>query len=258
MTKTVGLIQARMSSSRFPGKMLAELGGRPMIAFMIDRVRRARSLDLAAVVTSTDLSDDPLAEAASACGFAVFRGDLNDVLERYAAAAEHFAADIVVRMTGDCPLIDPQVVDAVVALRAENGADYASNVAPATFADGWDVECFTRAALERARTEATAQAEREHVTVWMRRDDVGLCHANHTALIDSSHLRLTVDYPDDLAMVARVVDRLGGGTEFDRYDVLRCLDAERALLDINIHARNEGLDKSLGVDATVHSNTLGA
>lgn len=246
MSRVVALIQARMSSSRFPGKVLAELGGRPMIAFMVARARRARLLDEVAVVTSVDPSDDPLAHAMVAADIPVFRGSLHDVLDRYAEAAEATRADVVVRLTGDCPLIDPMIVDRVVALRAETGADYCSNVVPPTYADGFDVECFTRATLDRAWREAAQPAEREHVTLWMRSSEAGITRANLAALVDSSHLRLTVDYPDDLAVVRQIVERTGGGSALDQFDILRCLDANRALLGVNLHERNEELKVSLG------------
>lgn len=244
MTRTVALIQARMSSSRFPGKVIADLGGRPMIGFMVDRVRAARRLDDVVVVTSTDASDDALVDALAASTVKVFRGDLHDVLDRYAAAAAAAEADVVVRLTGDCPLIDPALIDAVVALRETAGADYCSNVAPPTFADGFDVECFTRAALDRARREAAQPGEREHVTPWMRSPAAELRLANLAGLVDMSHLRLTVDYPDDLEMVRAVVARLGGDRPmYDQFDILRCLTAEPDLLGLNRHDRNEGMLK---------------
>lgn len=257
--KTVALIQARMSSSRFPGKVLEDLAGRPMIAYMIDRARRARSLDLVAIITSTDPSDDPLAEFAEQRSMPLFRGALHDVLERYAGAAEAFAANVVVRLTGDCPLIDPDIIDSVVGLRARTGADYCCNIAPPTYADGLDVECFTQAVLERARREARQPAEREHVTLWMRSGARGLLCENYAGLVDTSHLRLTVDYPDDLEVVRRIIARNGNSTRLDQFDILRCLDAERSLLDINLHERNEGLRKSINEagngPANPHSDT---
>ena len=244
--KTVALIQARMSSSRFPGKVLADLSGRPMISFMVERVRRANSVDLAAVITSADPSDDALAATMTERSIPVFRGELDDVLNRYAGAAEAYGADVIVRLTGDCPLIDARVIDEVVEWRAASDSDYCSNVAPPTYADGLDVECFTRAVLKRAQREARKAAEREHVTLWMRSDASGLERANVVALVDSAHLRLTVDYPDDLALVRRIVEHHHGGSDFDQYDILRYLDADRALLGINRHERNEGLKASLG------------
>lgn len=242
MSRTLAFVQARMSSSRLPGKVLADLGGQPMIGYMLARVRRARLLDGVVLVTSTDASDDPLAEAVAGMGIAVHRGSLDDVLGRFGGAAQAFGGDVIVRLTGDCPLIDPDVIDAVLALREATGADYASNVDPPTFPDGLDVECFTRAALDRALAEATQPAEREHVTLWMRSAAAGLARANHTGLVDASHLRLTVDYADDLGVVRSLVAREAASARpFDLFDLMRALDADQTLANANRHARNEGL-----------------
>lgn len=247
---TIALIQARMSSNRFPGKVLADLAGRPLIAFMVERARRATTLSDVAVITSTDPSDHPIAVAARTHGFKLFRGDLHDVLQRYDAAARHFMATKVVRLTGDCPLVDPVIIDAVVRAQTEGHVDYSSNTDPPTFADGMDVECFTREALARACAEARQPAEREHVTLWMRSDASPLRRANVTALLDGSRIRLTVDYPDDLEMLRRLVSRIGRHwLEIDYYDLLRCLDAGRDLMSVNRHARNEGLAISLSPPA---------
>jgi len=246
----LALIQARMSSSRLPGKVLADLGGRPMIGYMLERVRRARAIDRIAVVTSTDPTDDPLAEAVRRLGTEVYRGSLDDVLARFGGAAQALDGEVIVRLTGDCPLIDPAVLDAVVALRATTGADYASNVAPPTYPDGLDVECFTRAALTRALAEAHEPAMREHVTVWMRDPASGLTQANHAAIFDASHLRLTVDYPDDLEVVRAIVRREAeAASPYDFFDLMRLLDGRRDLRASHRHERNEGLAGSLAADA---------
>ena len=255
MSKILALLQARMSSSRFPGKVLEPLGGVPMIVFMVERARRARRLDDVVVVTSVDQSDDPLADTLAGQGISCFRGDLHDVLGRYAAAAEAYAADIIVRLTGDCPLVDATIIDEIVDLLVNERADYASNIDPPTYADGLDVEAFTRAALDAAHARATALADREHVTLWMRSEGAGLKRSSRRAIVDSSHLRLTVDYRDDLELVRHLIhmvdaDRSG----FDHYDILRCLDQHRELLEINRHARNEGLTHSV---ATPGPDTAG-
>ena len=254
MSRTVAFIQARMSSTRLPGKCLEPVAGRPLIAYMAERARRAATLDAVVVVTSTDPSDDALARAAQAEGLPCFRGDLADVLRRYADAARAHQAGTVVRLTGDCPLIDPAVIDAVVNTLHATGADYASNVDPPSFPDGLDVECFTRAALERADTEALRGPEREHVTLWMRDASAGLKRANVRAPADLSALRLTVDYPDDLQVVRELVHALDAhpacaGRPFDLYDILRVLAEQPRILAANPHARNEGLAKSLAEEA---------
>ncbi len=247
MSGAFAFIQARMSSSRFPGKVLADLGGLPMIVFMARRARRARTLDEVVVVTSTDSSDDAMVDTLATHGVPCFRGSLDDVLLRYSAAATAFDAGEIVRLTGDCPLIDPNVIDLVVAARREAGADYASNIDPPTFPDGVDVEAFTRATLERAVTEARQPPEREHVTLWMRSAAAALTRVNCRALADLSGLRLTVDYPDDLQAVRAVLAEIAERDRdtFDLYDVLRCLARRHDIINMNKHTRNEGLAASL-------------
>jgi spore coat polysaccharide biosynthesis protein SpsF (cytidylyltransferase family) len=251
MSRCIAFIQARMSSSRFPGKVLEPLAGIPSIVFMVHRARRAKLLDDVIVVTSSDASDNALEAGLHAHGLPCFRGDLQDVLRRYAQAATAHGATEVVRLTGDCPLIDGKVIDDVIRARRHAHAHYAANTDPPTFPDGLDCEAFEAEVLHRADRHADRPSEREHVTLWMRRDDVPLRRVNVKALADTSHLRLTIDYPDDLAVVRRIVDQLGGPhDDFDWFDVLRVLDAQPALLNDNAHTRNEGLTTSLAQEAT--------
>lgn len=245
MTRTVAMIQARMSSSRFPGKVFEDLQGVPAIVYMARRVRAARLPDEVAVVTSTDPSDDALAAALEAAQVAVYRGDLEDVLGRFAGAARAFGATEVVRLTGDCPLIDPAVIDAVVALRRGRAVDYAGNTDPPTYPDGMDVECFSRDALDRAHAQAKRASQREHVTLWMRDSESGCSRANLRALADLSAVRLTVDYPDDLEVVRELLRIVPADGKFDLFDILRALSANPNLLARNQHMRNEGLALSL-------------
>lgn len=245
MNPTIAFIQARMSSSRFPGKVLEPLDGEPLIVYMARRASRARLLDRVVIVTSTDPSDNPLAHAIEAADLQLFRGDLDDVLHRYLSAAQAHDAHEIVRLTGDCPLIDPAVIDAVIDARRRSGVDYASNVETPTFPDGLDVECFTREALERAASLARRAPEREHVTLWMRNDEHGLRRINHKAIANFSSLRLTVDYPDDLALIRALVGQLPPNGSFDWFDIMRVLSRQPELIALNQHERNEGLTKSL-------------
>lgn len=234
MGGAVALIQARMTSTRFPGKVVEDLGGMPMIVFMVRRARRAASLDQVVVITSNDRSDDRLCEVLSSHRIDCFRGQLHDVLARYAAAAGEFDASEIVRLTGDCPLVDPAIVDQVVRARRDARADYASNVDPRTFADGFDVECFTRATLARAVSEAGRPGEREHVTQWMRDPSAGLRRTSVRSVADSSALRLTVDYPEDLAAVRRLIELIGRAPEdFDEFDMLRCIARHPEIARLN-------------------------
>lgn len=244
--RTVALIQARSSSSRFPQKVLADLGGQPMILSMLDRVARAEKLDDYVVVTSDDASDDILAERLLQSGQQVFRGSLDDVLERFKCAAEAYPADNYVRLTGDCPLIDPALIDRVVSLLDDESIDYASNIDPPRFADGLDVEAFRRDQLVRAHFHAAVGPEREHVTLWMRSHAAGLRRANLASVVDSSHLRLTVDYPDDLEEVRAIVAALGNDpATSDHFAILRYLDSRGTLAQRNKYERNEALNQSL-------------
>lgn len=250
VSKVVAFIQARMTSSRLPGKVLSVIGGKPSILFMVERLRRAQQLDSIVVVTSDHRSDDTLVSVLDRAGVPTFRGPLEDVLSRYRKALEAYPADIVVRLTGDCPLIDPSIVDAVVSLQRQSGADYASNIDPPSFPDGMDVEVFTAQSLFRASESALLRSEREHVTLWMRSAASGLRRVNFRAFMDLSAVRLTVDYPDDLELVRQLTSALNSCEDsFDLFDILRVLQSNPRLLNINFHERNEGLRASIEAEA---------
>jgi spore coat polysaccharide biosynthesis protein SpsF len=214
----VVVVQARMSSTRLPGKVLLDVAGRPMLARVLDRARRARTLGRVGVATSTDASDDRLEAFCKGAGVPCCRGSLGDVLDRYHGAARQWQADVIVRITGDCPLIDPGVVDRVVNdFLSGPAADYVSNVVPArTFPRGLDVEVFSAAALGRAWRENDNPAWREHVTPFLyRRPDLFRTRCVVNDADHSSH-RWTVDTPEDLELVRRVYaafghDRFGWG-----------------------------------------------
>lgn len=254
MSQAIAFIQARCSSSRFPKKVLSSLNGMKMIEFMVARARRARHVDQVVVLTSIEASDDPLVAVLQDAGIPFHRGSLDDVLGRFVSASKQFPAPVYVRLTGDCPLVDPAVLDAVVAGLTQHQVDYASNVDPPTFPDGLDVECFTAEALALADQHAQIGPEREHVTLWMRSAQAGLRRWNLQAPCDMSTIRLTVDYPDDLSVVQRVVAALPSPTASDLYDCLRALAAEPELLTTNPHARNEGLAISLNKDTDPRSS----
>ena len=251
--RRVAIIQARMSSTRCPGKVLKTLGGLPMIVFMVRRVSKARLVDQVVVATSQDASDDILANVLHEHGIACFRGQLNDVLDRFVQAAREFKADQIVRLTGDCPLMDPDLVDHGLALLAEGDADYVTNTNPPTYPNGLDVECFTREAIENAWQLAKLASEREHVTPFLRKGHAGTRTKNWRAITDLSDFRWTVDHQDDVDHVSALVNAFvkdSGRIEpeaFDRFDLLR--SAERhALGQGTLHDRNEGYLKSLALE----------
>lgn len=207
--KVVAVVQARTSSSRFPGKMLARVGNLTLLERMLSQVRGAKTLDEIVVATSNDPSDDELAERISAGGTRVFRGDLEDVLARFKRASDASGADVIVRLTGDCPLHTPDTIDEVVDAFLAADVDYASNREPYTRPDGLDVEVFTRDALARAASDALPGPDREHVTPFLRRDaGVRRLHHIHSTGRAAPDARWTVDDKADLDFVREVWKRL--------------------------------------------------
>jgi spore coat polysaccharide biosynthesis protein SpsF len=206
----LAILQARMSSTRLPGKVLAPVLGEPMIARQIERLRRSRRIDALVVATSSEPSDDPLAAWAEGAGVEVFRGDLHDVLGRFCALlAAKPQARTVLRLTADCPLADWTVIDALVDRHDAEGADYSNNVTPTrTFQHGLDAEVMRRDVLLAAGREAADPFEREHVTPFIYRRPERFRLASLTREPSLAHLRWTVDLPADLAFVRRVYERL--------------------------------------------------
>ncbi len=221
--------------------------GEPMIVRQIERVQRARGLTGLVVATSDDRSDDPLAEVCRSRGVAVFRGSLNDVLDRFYQAAKASSPDHLVRLTGDCPLIDPAVIDEVVGMHLSGGFDYTSNALEPTYPDGLDCEAMTFSALETAWKEARLSSEREHVTPYLyktpRRFKVGVVKGAR----DLSNYRWTVDESADFTVIKAVYEALWPSKPaFDTADVLTLMSAHPELATANTHhRRNEGYETSL-------------
>ncbi|MCH2108502.1 MAG: glycosyltransferase family protein [Polyangiaceae bacterium] len=206
--KVVAIVQARASSSRFPGKVLSPLAGRPMLQVEIERIQRCQFVDEVVLATSTDASDDPLEALARQLGLSLYRGSLTDVLDRFYKAAEAHQAEIVVRLTGDCPLIDPELIDACVqTLRATN-LDYVSNIITPSWPHGFDAEVTTMACLRQAQEEAIEARHREHVTLFLRENAKRFKSIGLQSAIDYSSIRLTVDYPEDLEVVREIYEKV--------------------------------------------------
>lgn len=246
--KTVAIIQARLSSSRLPGKVLLPLADRPVLEWVARAGQAIPAIDAVVLATSDQPDDDAVAAWAADYGIACHRGPLDDVLARFALAAQAEDADIILRLTGDCPLLDPQVCGQVLALLKRQGLDYASNTVPQTWPDGLDCEAFTRAALETARTEATAPADREHVTPFIReRHDRFRSGGLPCPLPGLHNERWTLDERHDLDFLTQVTALLPDSSRPPSHlDILAVLDGQPALRDINARiVRNEGAAKSL-------------
>lgn len=247
--KTVAIVQARMSSTRLPGKVLADVGGKPMLWYVVGRAQAARNLNQVVVATSNMADDDAIERFCTERAIEFFRGSQNDVLDRYYQAARYFQAEIVVRLTADCPLLDPGVIDKVVSAFEDGNFDYVSNSVNRSYPDGLDTEVFSGAALERAWREARLNSEREHVTpyIWTHPELFRLGNVRHSE--DLSHLRWTVDEPEDLMFVRALYHSLGA-LPSGMAETIQLLKEHPELAGINQgFETNEGYEKSLREDA---------
>ena len=234
----LAIIQARMSSTRLPGKVLKPIVGRPMLDLQLERLKRARAIDRLVVATSDQADDDPIAALCEELGIGVFRGSLSDVLARYCGALQEFGpADHVVRLTADCPLADPDVIDGCIARHLASGADYTSNGVKRTFPKGLDVEVMTAAALVRAHRNATARDEREHVTMHIYRNQQTFKLAHYVQERQLGSLRWTVDTPEDLKMVTAVYQALyEDNPDFRQADILALIASHPEIAVINANS----------------------
>jgi glutamate-1-semialdehyde 2,1-aminomutase len=244
--KTVAIIQARMGSTRLPNKVMKPIGGVPMIEILLARLSRAREIDQIVLATSSHIRNAPLVAHVQSLGYECIYGSENDVLERYIVAARQSLADVVVRITGDCPLIDPGLVDEIVRRFKSSDVDYCSNVFPATFPDGLDTEVFSFQALERASQETNEVFDREHVTPYLRRSGLfKLGVLTHTKNLNC--LRWTVDEQSDFDVVSRVFGHFAPNIHFSWTEVLTLQSKEPEIFVANQTInRNEGATMGTG------------
>jgi spore coat polysaccharide biosynthesis protein SpsF len=230
----VAIIQARLGSSRLPGKVLENLAGRSVLDHVIARASRIDGVDRVCIAVPDLARDDALAEAAERAGAQVFRGSENDVLSRYHGAAAATGADVVMRLTSDCPLLDWEVSGAVLKAFLAGGLDYASNLEPRSWPKGLDTEVFSRSALNEAHERATENYDREHVTPYLRAQN----HIKRGGVVCSSGdfagWRWTLDYPEDLQFCQAVLDR--ADSAFPGFEEIRAI-VERSpeIAKINAH-----------------------
>jgi spore coat polysaccharide biosynthesis protein SpsF (cytidylyltransferase family) len=246
----IAFIQARVGSTRLPGKVLMDLHGKPVLTRVIERVQKARGVDSVIVVTTIEAKDLPLVRLCAERGVQVFCGSENDVLDRFYQAARLLKPDHVVRITADCPVLDPGLVDQVVQRHIRSRADYTANVLVDRFPDGEDVEVLTFASLERAWAEAALPSEREHVTPYIRKHPEQFRLESFLGDADHSRERWTLDTARDYDFLSALYARLAPTNEFFGIDeILSLLREEPALRERNAGiARNEGYQKSLRED----------
>lgn len=242
--RVVLIDQARMTSTRLPGKVLKPVHGKPLLAYQLERLRRACRVDECVVATTVNAADDPIVALCRELGVSVFRGDEFDVLDRYYQAAKQFEADVVVRVTSDCPVIDPAIVDRVIGVYAESGGklDYVSNTRERTFPRGMDTEVFSMRALEEAWREARLPYEREHVTPFLYLHPERYAIGSVVSGRDLGGHRWTVDTPEDFDLIERLVSTLyPGKPEFGLDDILPLFESHPDWLEINQHIKQKEL-----------------
>ena len=244
------ILQARFSSTRLPGKVLKNIVNKPMLALQIERIRAAKLIDNIIVATSTKQDDDAIANLCEKLNVTCFRGNLNDVLDRFYCAAQQFPSNHIVRLTGDCPLIEASIIDQVITLHLNKGVDYTSNCLIPCLPDGLDVEVFTLNALQQSWQQATKPSEREHVTQYIINNNDKFTIASYQYSPNLSEHRWTVDEANDFEFVDKIYQYLyPNKPNFTMEDVLSLLKQRPDLIKINNEfSRNQGLASSKAFD----------
>lgn len=240
--KTVATIEARMGSSRLPGKTLAPILGRPMLDLLIERLERSRRLDQVVVATTVDPSDDAIEQLAARLGVGCYRGSVDNVLERVLFAAQSYEADLIVETTGDNPLMDPDIVDQLVEMFQTGGYDYVSNDLKETFVDGFNAKLFLTKTLAEVNELTQNELDQEHVSLYIYEhpERYRLGNLEAPPALRRPEIRLSVDTAEDLAFVTRIFEALyPKNPAFSAYDIVRVLGEHPEWLEINSHIQQK-------------------
>ena len=235
MTK-VAIVQARMSSTRFPGKVLKEVNKKPLILHQIERIARSKHIEEIVVATSTNSADDEIEKLTEKEKINLFRGSEQDVLSRFDGAAQQYGATVIIRLTADCPLSDPEVIDYVVTkfLAHSGNCQFATNAIPRTYPAGLEVECFSRDALKTASLEATDEYDREHVTPFFYRNPDRFRPLSIVSRVNYSMERWTLDERKDFHLIKKIIETLSKIKEdFKMLDILNILNANPDWRELN-------------------------
>ena len=250
--KITCVIQARTDSTRLPNKVLKEIEDTPMICHIINRIKRSRNVEQIILATTDKDSDKILLDIAEKFKIIGFAGDDDDVLERFFNAATSFSADPIVRITGDCPLVDPELLDNMIQIFLENRYDYISNTIERTFPDGLDIEIFSFDALKKTHQQAKWSSEREHVTPFIVKNQDLFRVYNYRNKQDLSNLRWCVDEEDDLLMVKQIFHEMNTEQFFSTADIIDLVSKNPKIAEINKNIKtNEGYKKSLKKDKLI-------
>lgn len=243
------IIQVRVGSQRLPKKVLKKILGKPMILYVLKRVKRIKNIEQIMIATTIQKEDDIIVKIAKENGIAVFRGSEIDVLDRYYNCAKKFNADPIIRITSDCPLIDPFLVDDILEFYMKHNFDYVSNTIVPTYPDGLDIEIFSFKTLENAAINAKMRSEREHVSPYIKNHPEKFKLFNYKNENDLSNYRWTVDEEEDLLFVRKIYSKMKPDVVFKYQKILELLSSFPDLLKINQgFKRNEGYKKSLEND----------
>lgn len=244
MMRIVAIVQARMGSTRLPGKVMKDLAGKTVLARVVERARRSSEIGEVVIATTHQRDDDVIVDECRSLAVRVFRGEVHDVLDRYYRAAKEARAEAIVRITSDCPLIEAEITDATIRAFLQRRPDYASNVLERTFPRGLDTEIMSWDALARTWQEAEQLYEREHVTPYIYENAQKFTLHSVKGETDLSGHRWTLDEPADLAFLRAVYEKLGGNGGFSWQDVLGLLEREPGLMVLNRHVSQKALHQS--------------
>jgi spore coat polysaccharide biosynthesis protein SpsF len=247
--KITCIIQARTNSSRLPNKVLLKLSNTPVIVHIIDRIKKSTLVEQIILATSINFNDQILLDIANDNQITSFKGNELDVLDRFYNAAKKYDADIIIRITGDCPLVDFILIDKMLKKFLENNFDYVSNTIERTFPDGLDIEIFTFSTLEKAFSEATLVSEREHVTPYIIKNPKLFKLFSYTNIENLSHLRWCLDEASDYEMLQKIYQEFESDKFFSTTDVLKLLRKKPEISKINFEIpTNEGYTNSIKND----------
>ncbi|MEX1013232.1 MAG: glycosyltransferase family protein [Waddliaceae bacterium] len=239
------IVQTRMGSSRLPGKALLPVLDRPLLSYQIERLTRVKSATRLLIATTTKPQDKEICDLCKKEGIACFRGDEQNVLERYLQAAKSVESDVIVRITGDCPLIDPEIVDKVIQYYLSGSFDYVSNTLKWSWPRGMDVEVFSMKALEMAFSSANSSYDQEHVTPFFYHNPKIFKLGSVVNDVDHSHLRLTVDTKEDFMLIAEILTRLyPQNPKFTFDDIASLLAKNPQLVELNAAVKQKEEDRS--------------
>lgn len=240
--KIVGIIQARMGSTRLPGKIMKRVNGKSLLEYQIERIKQATLIDELVIATTTKESDECIVDFCHKQGLKYFRGSEKNVLERYYLSAKESNADVIVRMTSDCPLIDPVIIDKVISHFLNSDFDYVSNTQIRSYPRGMDTEVFTYSSLEQAYLKAKKDYEKEHVTpyIYLNPNVYKIGHVVNK--IDYSKYRITVDTPEDLKLISILIETLYEERKiYHLDDILKEFEKNSHLFEINKHVEQKKL-----------------